>query len=349
MQKALRLAGIKPYSESTVNYALAEDDTTDDDEGIVIETASAGGQVSGFGNSKPRFEVTFVQISSDGNRVRYRARWGHYGGHNRQQGTVQLHPVVITFFGKWINKTENHKYHGECIPIYTEWSNQGVCFRAHPNFRSEGAWYEWASIGWETNNDGSDDHSGSNEQPSTPKRQKTGIHFERISPDQWPIEDKTILEQEREYPAMLLAFFRHPNGEDSVIIHSAKRRTRAVIDSWTSVICEPWELEYSPVIADPLPAIRTTVGPNAGAARRYKEPILRQVSVYAIERRLFVIPESRVHPVETIDVDDPTLTERVLLIRDMELYWPRFFTEETIPLTDVSEVHRSDGTNVVYL
>ena len=64
---------------------------------------------------------------------------------------------------------------------------------------------------------------------------------------------------------------------------------------------------------------------------------MRDVSVHAINRRLFVIPESQISPAESIEVGNPQQTARVILVRDMELYWPRFFTDETRPLVTEAE------------
>ena len=58
---------------------------------------------------------------------------------------VRVHPAVLSFFAKeWESLVGNAMQFIEC---YTEFSHKaGSRFRAHPNYRDEGAWYDWALV-----------------------------------------------------------------------------------------------------------------------------------------------------------------------------------------------------------
>ena len=36
------------------------------------------------------------------------------------------------------------------VPYFTEYERNGFVYRAHPNYRGEGAYYDWAFVQWET-------------------------------------------------------------------------------------------------------------------------------------------------------------------------------------------------------
>lgn len=71
------------------------------------------------------------------------------------------------------------------IPFFTEYERNGFVYRAHPNYRGEGAYYDWANVQWELGND--------------------------------PITDTPII---KPYIARILGFIQHPSGDIQAIIHS---------------------------------------------------------------------------------------------------------------------------------
>jgi len=238
-------------------------------------------------------------------------------GRCRQLGFLELHPIVVRLFDDWINQRQNHKFRDETIECYTQWSNKGVVFRAHPNYRSEGKWHDWAAVAWECGAETQGDPSGRSsvvgtDEPAA-KRFRETDEMKALSSRECPIKHGSTMEPGREFPCMLLAFFNHPTEGECAVIHSAKRRT-GELSNWQSKICEPWELEFDPV------------------ERGKRAPRLRHVSVNAITQRLFVVPESQQIPLEVMVPRNPEHSPRVLLIRDMEKHWPRHFTMETEPL-----------------
>jgi hypothetical protein len=71
------------------------------------------------------------------------------------------------------------------VPFFTEYERNGFVYRAHPNYRGEGAYYDWAKIKWQIGVD-----------PATHQ----------------PIHEI--------YIGRILGFIKHPNGETKAIVHS---------------------------------------------------------------------------------------------------------------------------------
>jgi hypothetical protein len=65
-------------------------------------------------------------------------------GKQKQKKLVELHPLVLN----WIqNKAILDPNHPErIIKGYTEYRQNGVRFRAHPNYRSSGAWHDFVMV-----------------------------------------------------------------------------------------------------------------------------------------------------------------------------------------------------------
>jgi len=63
----------------------------------------------------------------------------------KENKSVQVHPIVLTFFGKdWASHVGKQRNSVDC---YTEFTHKnGVTFRAHPNYQGGGPWYDWAMV-----------------------------------------------------------------------------------------------------------------------------------------------------------------------------------------------------------
>ena len=91
------------------------------------------------------------------------------------------------------------------IPFFTEYQRNGIVYRAHPCYRQENAYYDWAYIKW------------------------------------WDREDENTQVTKYVYLiARILCFFSHPNGELMAIIHSCKHGT----NEQHGVFGTYWYLEY---------------------------------------------------------------------------------------------------------
>lgn len=92
------------------------------------------------------------------------------------------------------------------IPFFTEYARNDFIYRAHPNYRGEGAYYDWAMINW---------YVGDN--PETGE----ALH--------------------RPYIGRILAFIRHPDGELHAIVHSVRETS----DIAHGVFGYYWHLDVS--------------------------------------------------------------------------------------------------------
>jgi hypothetical protein len=93
------------------------------------------------------------------------------------------------------------------IPFFTEYERNGFVYRAHPNYRGQGPYYDWVQVKWEIGED-----------------QETGL----------PIYSAFI--------ARVLGFFKNPNGEVNAIIHSVKEEEHG-LDEY-GVFAHYWHLEF---------------------------------------------------------------------------------------------------------
>ena len=96
------------------------------------------------------------------------------------------------------------------VPYFTEYERNGFVYRAHPNYRGEGAYYDWAFVQWETGTDAMD---GS------------------------PICQN--------YIGRILGFVTHPgNLETYAIVHSTMDDPNPAVDHRHGVFGHYWHLEF---------------------------------------------------------------------------------------------------------
>lgn len=65
---------------------------------------------------------------------------------DRVKGVREIHPSVVNWF---LRDSVIRKYGSRSIECFTEYINgKGILIRAHPNYRSEGQWYDWVDVLW---------------------------------------------------------------------------------------------------------------------------------------------------------------------------------------------------------
>ncbi len=84
-------------------------------------------------------------------------------------GNCDIHPLVLDYFH---NEFAEHpdKFPGGYVDCYTEHLFDGDLLRAHPNFRSNGHWYDWTTVLFDVDNEETESsaycHYGHNQFPS---------------------------------------------------------------------------------------------------------------------------------------------------------------------------------------
>jgi hypothetical protein len=104
------------------------------------------------------------------------------------------------------------------VPWFTEYERNGFVYRAHPRYRGESAYYDWALVQWVVGN-----------------------------------HPETNAEMHASYPARLLGFFRHPAGDVRAIVHSVKEKRG---DQSHGVFSTHWMLERQGPASAPRPLLR---------------------------------------------------------------------------------------------
>ena len=144
----------------------------------------------------------------------------------KHSGLVPLHQVhvirtlILTLFQMHANPPGNGEDNAVLdIPFYTEYERNGFVYRAHPDYRGEGPYYDWANIKWHVADD-----------------PVTGL----------PIHQSFI--------ARILGFIKHPNGEFHAIIHSVLETRNGLVEH--GVFGHYWHLEFEGTDASHRPILQ---------------------------------------------------------------------------------------------
>jgi hypothetical protein len=123
---------------------------------------------------------------------------------------------LLSTFGVVINATDTMPSHKVLdIPFFTEYDRQGTIYRAHPNYRGQNPYYDWAYV-------------------------------------RYLFDATRITGQETVHNIIgrILGFFRHPDGELMAVVHSCKLDTA----EQHGVMGTFYHLEFHNA-ADPRPAL----------------------------------------------------------------------------------------------
>ncbi len=130
MQFSRSIHGIRHLEEEQLDAREHETDQLDEPTGHSNKIQSEL-----VGN--PKFSIRFPSPTSR----KYTYQWH---GKQQQQNLVTLHPSIKQWF---VKKHVKHKY--SQVYGYTEYRRDGILFRCHPNYKSQGPWYDWAVMQFE--------------------------------------------------------------------------------------------------------------------------------------------------------------------------------------------------------
>jgi len=196
-------------------------------------------------------------------------------------------------------------------------------FRCHPNYRGEGPWYDWVIVKFKGNLE------------ERPTHYARGTHRFQLQ------------YRSDHVPCKLLGIVKQPDAVEPVALVHACEYSFENLQKQSSVLIEPWRLEYEKVRDQPIR--------GSSPSRHLYRARLRLVSLEAIETRCFVVQE---HPglVEYIEdlstiranrtnPQNDHIVRCVILVRDRER-WPAEFMEydgtDTAPTTTTSAPVQSD-------
>ena len=135
-------------------------------------------------------------------------------GHNTSKTTKQqINSIIIEYFQKYIERHNTVLF----IKIWTEWVNpdSSLNYRADPDYRQTGPWYNWCMVEW-----GDDpEHSNGNDMNLNVNNNFT-IHS---------------------VPAKILCFYTVGDGVAKALVHSCHYQSTNDINTATT---EQWRLQY---------------------------------------------------------------------------------------------------------
>jgi hypothetical protein len=255
----------------------------------------------------------FVVYLNDDTQQLVQSKWL---GKQKQKKLVELHPLVLNWIRKESILDANHpkrmieryteyvrngvrfrahpnyrsdgpwhNYPKRMIEGgYTEYVRNGVCFRAHPNYRSNGPWHDLVMVAFSAD--------GTNPQPVVGKHAKTPpCCFDPYAP---PFG-------EQYYPCSALAFSSIPNKVDITqqnrvvaVVHLCETRlaTNEVADTR---LLQVWSLEYDNKVntsASNNPIIGVDGNTTNNYNDKYRLPLVREVDVNSFDERGLAIEEN---------------------------------------------------------
>jgi len=189
-------------------------------------------------------------------------------------GPREVHPVIVAWFRHQASLFFRKK--SSVVDCYTEYRRDGTIFRAHPNYRSSGPWYDWVMINFTP----TDDHDA---ETST---ETFGYYGDFM------------------YPSKILCFFKNPDDDTKImaLVHSTNSMKTTTVNKTkgsmqgpyegapgehdegnylneSSCICEIWAQDY-----------RKEFVPSVGEYMLH--PNIYCVDVETFDRRVYVVEEA---------------------------------------------------------
>ena len=210
-----------------------------------------------------------VALNQETENIELEYHWITASQKNKGQDESLLKWIVNLFF-KPLSVKQQLK--GVNLCCYTEYNRQGVTFRCHPNYKSEGAWYDYVLVAWDNPN---------NELYSNSKK--------NVSLDcNEDFLDVPVITQEKEttsnvllIPAKLICFVQDDNNNFFAVIHSCHEYFVKM-----SVLTYRWQLEY-----EGNKVVKQKIHPHeCGVDASTLTPIYHAVSVDTIQKHCLMIP-----------------------------------------------------------
>jgi hypothetical protein len=195
---------------------------------------------------------------------------------------VEVPSVLVHFFKQNRMFAEHDSY-----MIHKEYFYNGTRYRAHPDYRSEGAWYDWCMVEY-VPSEVDAIRQANNEEEGIISAYPPGY-----------------------YPAKLLGFYQNENDTRVwAIIHTCESKVSCTDDS---CLTEKWALEYQ-------------VKKIGRSNKTYRHPVLQIVDASCIRDRVYVVEETP-GVRESLSGGDGNMeeTRTVVLVKDRSK-WAQYFT-----------------------
>ena len=164
------------------------------------------------------------------------------------------------------------QYLGIELKGFTEYNRHGKIFRAHPDYRNEGPWNDFAMIAWSKDTDST----------STTDMDTDGDHHQETLNNAVRDVHNNLVRNAELVPARILGFVQDCDDEVYVIIHSCYENSKT-----ESVLTRRWLLEFE----EDNNTFDASLQPGKDRDDMSdKTPLIRCVNVDCIERHCLMIP-----------------------------------------------------------
>ena len=265
------------------------------------EEGLAGGvgrQVAACGNVK--YTLTPKYDSEMGNQLI--AEWI---SKRQVRGEREVHPVVIHYFQHHMQTTRYPP--GSTVECYTKVNIGDTSYRCHPNYNSQGPWYDWTMIQFDTEG---------NPPADTQHRQKRR-RANHCSNEESDEEGEGNCFDPSWYPSKIVCLFRDPLTNDTednlfALVQSCEESNHEL----DSVLYQRWEKEYT---VDNRLTCTHKRHKGEGSVRR---PTIRKVPLEALACPVFVVEDTPgLHEVFYDDRDFAGIT----VVKPRATNWPKHF------------------------
>jgi hypothetical protein len=209
-----------------------------------------------------------------------------WNGSEKSNGHMEIHPLII----QWFINNQREQLFRMPVLCWTEYTNHyGNRLRAHPNFRSDGPWYDWANVLF---GEGEDD-------------------------------EQSVLESQF-YPSKILCFYIDPvSGESCALVHTCHERE----DPDYAPICDEWFLEYVEEVVTVASEEQLPNGSMQSKRRKERHlfPVIRSVSVHSLAEPLFVIQEIPGVHESFVKSETTKYHNRCIVVKNREESWANEF------------------------
>jgi len=236
---------------------------------------------------------------------------GRWLGENKQQKMLEVHPLIVSYFQEVADRKPHWIPEDESQPLaygYTEYKREDLLYRAHPNYRSRGPWYDWTMVKYNR------DRLFGHEDDSIAIDKHTEYH-------------------PQEFPCKILGFFSFPKKPQTaqMLLHRTKDLFRKDGRTMVSRMTESWTLEYARrcSVRNPVDIDGNQLKDGNGnkiPVAHYYQPVMDMVDVNSIGQRVFVLEEDKgIHEERVLHNNNTNLVGQAVRLKTRDIYWPGVF------------------------
>lgn len=210
-----------------------------------------------------KFEVIIKRNEIHGNII-VQSQW-RTGSQKGQTVSASILDNIIQLYFNILSHAEQQ----EGIHLYglTEYCREKVTFRAHPNYRNEGPWYDYVLIAWNEQNE--------EDQVSDNDSMQETLDMSIQTDDDDKIGSVLLI------PAKVICFVMDDDKEITAIIHSCLQKSKKA-----SVLTYQWQLEYE----ENQKGYDKLSPYNEDGNTSNCTPIYHKVSVDTFQKNILMIP-----------------------------------------------------------